>query len=101
MLESELKKLTAAVEALTQQLQQVGITPDAVDEVVTLDGVAPPQEEVGVDFAELKDCTMMVSRTKGKAVVVDKLAAYGVKKITDIPEGDQAEYLAWAKEQLV
>jgi len=90
MLESEIKKLTAAIEALTKAMATAPVTEAPVVEApVTEEPVveSPVAKEV-MDKDVLTRLCLELSRHGHKDSIKAKLKSYGVKRVTELVGGD-------------
>ena len=120
MLETEIKKLREAIEANTAAL--VGLSmgepvdqPEPAPEPeekpkakakAKPKAKAEPKEEPKeepkadeIDFEEIKQITLGLSRSGKKDLVRAKLDDMGVKRLTDLSETDLAIYAEWVRAQ--
>ena len=92
MLETEIKKLTAAIEALTQAIAPLTIDAIPVEEPVTEEPVAekPATKKLKVkgkmDEAEVIRKCLELSRADpvNKECIKDKLREFGVKRVSEL-----------------
>jgi hypothetical protein len=92
MLETEIKKLTAAIEALTQAIAPLTIDAAPVEEPVTEEPVAekPATKKLKVkgkmDEAEVIRKCLELSRADpvNKECIKDKLREFGVKRVSEL-----------------
>jgi len=84
MLETEMKKLTAAIEALTQAIAPLTIDVIPVEDPVTEE---PEAKEV-MDKDRLTRLCLELSRHGHKDSIMAKLESYGVKRVTELVGGD-------------
>ena len=94
MLETEIKKLTAAIEALTQAIAPLTIDAIPVEDPVTEEPVteepvveSPVAKEV-MDKDVLTRLCLELSRHGHKDSIMAKLESYGVKRVTELVGGD-------------
>ena len=89
MLETEIKKLTAAIEALTQAIAPLTIDAIPVEDPVTEEPVTeePVAKEV-MDKDVLTRLCLELSRHGHKDSIMAKLESYGVKRVTELVGGD-------------
>lgn len=113
MLETEIKKLREAVEALTVELKGSKIVFDVPEETVTEEKpkaepkakakpkpkAKPKADAPEIDFDEIKQITLGLSRSGKKDDVRAKLDEFGVKRLTDLKGDDLAVYAEWARAQ--
>ena len=97
MLETEMKKLTAAIEALTQAIAPLTIDAAPVEEPVVEAPVteepvveAPVAKEV-MDKDTLTRMCLELSRAGHKDSIKAKLESYGVKRVTELLGGKSME----------
>jgi len=85
MLETEIKKLTAAIEALTKAMATSPVTEAPVEEPVVEEPVVeePVVEEV-MDKDTLTRMCLELSRDGHKDLIKAKLATYGVTHVTKL-----------------
>ena len=101
MLETEMKKLTAAIEALTQAIAPLTIDATPVEEPVveapvTEEPVEAPVVEEPVakevmDKDRLTRLCLELSRHGHKDSIMAKLESYGVKRVTELLGGKSME----------
>jgi hypothetical protein len=95
MLETEIKKLTAAIEALTEAMAPSPVTQEPVAAPVTAPVAAPvtapvevPVEVTVADEAMDKDTLtrmcIKLSRDGKKDLIKEKLETYGVTRVTEL-----------------
>ena len=111
MLETEMKKLTAAIEALTQAIAPLTIDAAPVEEPVVVAPVteepvveapvveAPVAKEV-MDKDVLTRMCLELSRDGHKDLIKAKLATYGATHVTKLVGGDNyGPFCDWIVEQ--
>ena len=92
MLETEIKKLTAAIEALTQAIAPLTIDAIPVEDPVTEEPVAEkpatkkPKVKGEMDEAEVIRKCLELSRADpvNKECIKDKLREFGVKRVSEL-----------------
>ena len=92
MLETEIKKLTAAIEALTQAIAPLTIDAIPVEDPVTEEPVAEkpatkkPKVKGKMDEAEVIRKCLELSRADpvNKECIKDKLREFGVKRVSEL-----------------
>ena len=95
MLETEIKKLTAAIEALTKAMATAPVTEapvvEAPDEVAaTVEVAAPVEAPIAKEVMDKDKLTRMcleLSRAGYKDSIKAKLESYGVKRVTELVGG--------------
>lgn len=95
-LETEIKKLTAAIETLNTTMQAHSVSaPPIVEQVPTVEEtpqleLEEPKEEETTTHDQLRDLFMSKSREnpKLKAPIKKLLGSYGATKVTDVKESD-------------
>ena len=85
MLETEIKKLTAAIEALTKAMATSPVTEAPVEAPVEVTvEVAAPVAEDAMDKDKLTRMCLDLSRDGHKDLIKAKLATYGVTHVTKL-----------------
>jgi len=93
MLETEIKKLTAAIEALTKAMATAPVTEAPVEAPVVeapVEVIAPVEAPVaneGMDKDTLTRMCLDLSRAGYKDSIKAKLESYGVKRVTELAGG--------------
>ena len=101
MLETEMKKLTAAIEALTQAIAPLTIDAAPVEESVVVAPVveAPVAKEV-MDKDVLTRMCLELSRDGHKDLIKAKLATYGATHVTKlVGDKNYGPFCDWIVEQ--
>jgi hypothetical protein len=105
MLETEIKKLTAAIEALTEAMTTAPVTEAPVETPVVEAPVevAEPVETLVAEDAMDKDTLtrlcLELSRHGHKDSIKAKLESYGVKRVTELVGGDNyGSFCDWVVE---
>ena len=102
MLETEIKKLTAAIEALTKAMATAPVTEAPVVEApveVAAPVEAPIAKEV-MDKDKLTRMCLELSRDGHKDLIKAKLATYGATHVTKLVGGDNyGPFCDWIVEQ--
>ena len=90
MLESEIKKLTAAIEALTKAMATAPVTEAPVEAPVVeapVEVIAPveaPMADEAMDKDTLTRMCIKLSRDGKKDLIKEKLETYGVTRVTEL-----------------
>lgn len=110
MLETEIKKLTAAVEALTKAVQaepldvpQSEPTPEPTPKAKAEVKPTPETDvETTLSHEEVRDITVgLTRRSEGdRDAVKAKLATFGVSKVNKLDDAQLVEFNAWVEAQL-
>ena len=110
MLESEIKKLTAAIEALTKAMATAPVTEAPVEAPVVeapVEVIAPVEAPVaneGMDKDTLTRMCLDLSRAGHKDSIKAKLESYGVKRVSELLDGKSLEtsiaFCDWVTEQV-
>ena len=106
MLESEIKKLTAAIEALTKAMATAPVTEAPVVEapVEVIAPVEAPVANEGMDKDTLTRMCLDLSRAGHKDRIKAKLESYGVKRVSELLDGKSLEtsiaFCDWVTEQV-
>ena len=105
MLETEIKKLTAAIEALTQAIAPLTIDAAPVEAPVEVTvEVAAPVAEDAMDKDTLTRMCLDLSRAGHKDSIKAKLESYGVKRVSELLDGKSLEtsiaFCDWVTEQV-
>jgi len=105
MLETEIKKLTAAIEALTQAIAPLTI--DAAPVEAPVEVIAPveaPMADEAMDKDTLTRMCLDLSRAGYKDSIKAKLESYGVKRVSELLDGKSLEtsiaFCDWVTEQV-
>ena len=105
MLETEIKKLTAAIEALTARLGAVeapAVEAPAVEApAVEAPAVEAPAVEApaAITVDELTRVCLALSRAGKKDAIKAKLSELGVKRVGELNGDDYATFATWAVAQ--
>jgi len=105
MLETEIKKLTAAIEALTKAMATAPVTEAPVEAPVKapVEVAAPVAKEV-MDKDTLTRMCLDLSRAGHKDSIKAKLESYGVKRVSELLDGKSLEtsiaFCDWVTEQV-
>ena len=105
MLETEIKKLTAAIEALTKAMATSPVTEAPVEAPVEVTvEVAAPVAEDAMDKDKLTRMCLDLSRAGHKDSIKAKLESYGVKRVSELLDGKSLEtsiaFCDWVTEQV-
>ena len=106
MLETEIKKLTAAIEALTQAIAPLTIDAAPVEAPVevTVEVAAPveaPVVQKPMDKDKLTRMCLVLSRAGHKDIIKAKLLTYGFKRATEmVGDKNYGEFCDWITEQV-
>ena len=105
MLESEIKKLTAAIEALTKAMATAPVTEAPVEAPVEVAApVEAPVANEGMDKDTLTRMCLDLSRAGHKDRIKAKLESYGVKRVSELLDGKSLEtsiaFCDWVTEQV-
>ena len=110
MLETEIKKLTAAIEALTQAMATAPVTEAPVDAPfeapveAPVEVAAPVETPVAQDAMDKNTLTRMcldLSRAGHKDSIKAKLLTYGFKRATEmVGDKNYGEFCDWITEQV-
>jgi|TARA_R110000765_G_scaffold191989_1_gene297400 hypothetical protein len=87
MLETEIKKLTAAIEALTEAMAPSPVTQEPVAAPVTAPVEVPvevPVADEAMDKDTLTRMCIKLSRDGKKDLIKEKLETYGVTRVTEL-----------------
>ena len=87
MLETEIKKLTAAIEALTEAMAPSPVTQEPVAAPVTAPVEVPVEVTVADEAMDKDTLTRMcikLSRDGKKDLIKEKLETYGVTRVTEL-----------------
>ena len=100
MLETEIKKLTAAIEALAKAMATAPVTEAPVE--VTVEVAAPVEAPVAKEVMDKDTLTRLcleLSRHGHKDSIMAKLESYGVKRVTELVGGDNyGSFCDWVVE---
>ncbi len=106
MLETEIKKLTAAIEALTKAMATAPVTEAPVEAPVVeapVEVAAPveaPMADEAMDKDTLTRMCLDLSRAGHKDIIKAKLASYGVKRVTELLGSDNyGAFCDWITKQ--
>mgnify|MGYP003636438707 FL=1 len=106
MLETEIKKLTAAIEALTKAMATAPVTEAPVEAPVveaSVEVAAPVETPVAQDAMDKDTLTRMcldLSRAGHKDSIKAKMASYGVKRVTELLGSDNyGAFCDWITKQ--
>ena len=100
MLETEIKKLTAAIEALTAQLGAIEAPTAEAPAVEAPTTEAPAVEAPAIITAdELTRVCLALSRVGKKDAIKAKLSELGVMRVGELFGNDYAAFAAWAVAQ--
>jgi pseudouridine-5'-phosphate glycosidase len=105
MLETEIKKLTTAVEALTKAMAPLTADYTVVEAPVEVTvEVAAPVAENAMDKDKLTRMCLDLSRAGHKDSIKAKLESYGVKRVSELLDGKSLEtsiaFCDWVTEQV-
>ena len=106
MLETEIKKLTAAIEALTEAMATAPVTEAPVVEapVEVIAPVEAPMADEAMDKDTLTRMCLELSRAGHKDSIKAKLESYGVKRVSELLDGKSLEtsiaFCDWVTEQV-
>ena len=113
MLESEIKKLTAAIEALTKAMATAPVTEAPVTEAPVTEApvveapvevIAPVEAPVaneGMDKDTLTRMCLVLSRAGHKDIIKAKLLTYGFKRATEmLGDKNYGAFCDWVTEQV-
>jgi len=107
MLESEIKKLTAAIEALTKAMATAPVTEAPVEAPVVeapVEVIAPVEAPVaneGMDKDTLTRMCLVLSRAGHKDIIKAKLLTYGFKRATEmLGDKNYGAFCDWVTEQV-
>ena len=105
MLETEIKKLTAAIEALTKAMATAPVTEAPVEAPVEVTvEVAAPVAEDAMDKDTLTRMCLDLSRAGHKDSIKAKLESYGVKRVSELLDDKSLEtsiaFCDWVTEQV-
>jgi len=106
MLETEIKKLTAAIEALTKAMATAPVTEAPVEAPVevTVEVAAPvetPVVQKPMDTGKLTRMCLVLSRAGHRDSIMAKLESYGVKRVTElVGAGYYGAFCDWVTEQV-
>lgn len=115
MLETEIKKLTAAIEALTKAMATAPVTEAPVEAPVVeapVEVAAPVETPVeapveapvaneGMDKDTLTRMCLVLSRAGHRDSIMAKLESYGVKRVTElVGAGYYGAFCDWVTEQV-
>ena len=107
MLESEIKKLTAAIEALTKAMATAPVTEAPVEAPVVeapVEVAAPvetPVVQKPMDTGKLTRMCLVLSRAGHRDSIMAKLESYGVKRVTElVGAGYYGAFCDWVTEQV-
>ena len=92
MLESEIKKLTAAIEALTAAMGNAPVEVEAPTP-------APTVEIKTVNIDDLTRKCLALSRDGKRDEIKAQLASHGVGRVTELEADKLAEFAAWVDAQ--
>jgi len=106
MLETEIKKLTTAVEALTKAMAPLTADYTVVEAPVVeapVEVIAPveaPMADEAMDKDTLTRMCLDLSRAGHKDIIKAKLASYGVKRVTELLGSDNyGAFCDWITKQ--
>ena len=105
MLETEIKNLTAAIEALTKAMATAPVTEAPVEAPVEVAApVEAPVANEGMDKDTLTRMCLDLSRAGHKDSIKAKLESYGVKRVSELLDGKSLEtsiaFCDWVTEQV-
>ena len=106
MLETEIKNLTAAIEALTKAMATAPVTEAPVVEapVEVIAPVEAPMADEAMDKDTLTRMCLDLSRAGHKDSIKAKLESYGVKRVSELLDGKSLEtsiaFCDWVTEQV-
>ena len=102
MLETEIKKLTAAIEALTKAMATAPVEAPVVEAPVEV--IAPVEAPVaneGMDKDTLTRMCLVLSRAGHKDIIKAKLLTYGFKRATEmLGDKNYGAFCDWITKQL-
>ena len=101
MLETEIKKLTAAIEALTARLGTVdALTADApTADAPTADAPKADARSITINQEELTRVCLALSRAGKKDDIKAKLSELGAARVGELKGDNLATFAAWAVAQ--
>ena len=100
MLETEIKKLTAAIEALTKAMATAPVAEAPVEEPVTEEPVETPIAKEVMDKDVLTRMCLELSRDGHKDLIKAKLATYGATHVTKlVGKKNYGPFCDWIVEQ--
>jgi hypothetical protein len=93
--ESKAKKPQAKEEPIAEQPS----APDLSTASTTTTDISPASESESapVTYDDVKRATNALSAAKGRDVTIDALSRFGVKRATELDEGQWADYIAYAE----
>ena len=91
MLETEIKKLTAAIEALTEAMATAPVTEAPVEAPAVEAPVEAPVVKKPMGKDTLTRMCLDLSRAGHKDSIMAKLESYGVKRVSELLDGKSME----------